>query len=145
MHTQKLKIYFYIIYLNCLFFLVNQIESIWKIKVNKNQSMWFVRFERESKWIKIKNKKFRQSESKIKKDSDKPRESEPFFIFDSLWRIKICESKWIKSVRALTPTLRIGLREPKFFQGMELLFKNFQFKFDFQQFWFEISFLPLPA
>ena len=31
------------------FFLVNQIESIWKIKVNQNESLRFVRFESESK------------------------------------------------------------------------------------------------
>jgi len=30
-------------------FLENQIESIWKIKVNQNESLRFVRFESESK------------------------------------------------------------------------------------------------
>ena len=53
-------------------------DSQWiKIKANKNESLRFVRFESESKFIRIKNKMIRSSESKKR------------------------ESKWIDSIRAL--------------------------------------------
>ena len=59
----------------------NQIESIWKIKVNQNESLQFVRFESESKWTRIKNKMIRRGESKIKKDFDSTRESKSLCEF----------------------------------------------------------------
>ena len=54
---------------------VNRDSRRIKIKVNQNESLRFVRFESESKWIKIKNKMIRPSESQIEKKFDSPRES----------------------------------------------------------------------
>ena len=69
---------------------------------NQNESMRFVRFESESKRIRIKNRMIHLSESQIKKKILIHLANQNLFvIFDSLRRIKNSRIKLIDSVRAL--------------------------------------------